>query len=263
MYQAGLVKLQTNFVSCVRRLAVAARYQSVKVGAVMKLLVSLISPVECQAVMETPPDIIDIKNPADGSLGMPDISVIEEIRRKIPSNLQLSVAIGDADDNAPLYRLRAEEVARAGVNIVKVGLYDFPDSKRAVDFLSFIRRGLTASVVAARYVDLTNIREIREFPEIAYKAKIKGCLLDTYRKDGGRLADYASMDELKKFVEQCRSLGLLSALAGGLGVDDIGWLSALKPDIAGFRGAVAEGARSEPGISRLRLARLAQSFLPV
>lgn len=223
----------------------------------MKLLVSLISPVECQAVIENPPDIIDIKNPADGSLGLPDISIVEEVKRKIPSGFQLSVAIGDALNNAPLYRLRAEEVARAGVNIVKVGLYDgFHDSKRAVDFLSRIRRGLPASVVAARYVDLSSAREIREFPEIACKAKIKGCLLDTYRKNGGCLADYISRGELEKFVERCRALGLLSALAGGLGMDDIGWLSVLKPDIAGFRGAVAEGARDEPGINRLQLANL-------
>lgn len=229
----------------------------------MKLLVSLVNSVECQALLETLPDIVDIKNPADGSLGMPEISIIEDIKRKIPIDLPLSAAIGDATDNAPFYRLRAEEATRAGVNIVKVGLYGFSDAKCAVNFLSFISSELPASVIAARYVDLISARDIRELPEIASKAKIRGCLLDTYQKNMGCLADYVSMDELKKFVEQCRSLGLFSALAGGLGVDDVEWLAAIKPDIAGFRGAVASGARNEPGISSLRLAGLRRLFTSV
>jgi uncharacterized protein (UPF0264 family) len=224
-----------------------------------RLLVSLIDASECGAVRACPPDIIDLKNPAEGSLGMPDVDTISRTRNLIPGGLPFSVAIGDAVDDSELYIRRAKRAVEAGADIVKVGLFSFADGREEAAFLSRLRRGLSVPLVAAWYADRLK-RPLCELPEIAAGAGAQGCLIDTYRKDGGRLTDFVTLPDLKSFIERCKELGLFSAVAGGLKEDDTHWISLLRPDVAGFRGAVANGKRNEPGLDRERLFRLRNAF---
>ncbi|GMT41739.1 MAG: hypothetical protein IEMM0002_0150 [bacterium] len=218
----------------------------------------MIDPVECDAVCETPPDIVDIKDPSTGSLGMPDIRIIKEIRARIPLGIPVSVAIGDAYNDVLLFRSRAEKAVLAGADIVKVGLYRFTDGVEAADFLASVSRGLDAEFIAVGYADLIGSSEIEilKLPEIARNAGIEGCMLDTFHKTCAGLTGHMEMRDIRRFVERCRDLRLSSALAGGLGVNDIGWLTKLQPGVAGFRSGVSGGARDEPGIDRMRLAGL-------
>ncbi len=209
--------------------------------------------------MKYPPDYADVKNPSQGSLGMPDIKVIREIRKRIPKEIPLSVAIGDADhvNGAAFYIKRALAAVHAGADIIKVGLYDFADRERMFVFLSTLKKAVSKTpIVAALYADIYGADFIVRFPAIAKDSGIHGCLLDTYKKDGGKkLTDFLNIETLGDFAADCRKHGLLSAIAGGLDEGDIEWLLALKPcvDVAGFRGAVCKGPRGGIGIDVKKL----------
>ena len=227
----------------------------------VKLLVSVIDASECGAIRACPPDIVDLKNPADGSLGMPDVDTIRSVKKSIPAGLPLSVAIGDAIDDVGLYIARAKLAQEAGADIVKVGLFEFERARREEIFLSRLCRSVRVPVVAAWYADRLQ-RPLSELPEPAARAGVRGCLIDSYDKSGGSLTDYVSLADMEAYIEKCGELDVYSALAGSLGERDIEWLLRLKPDIAGFRGAVASGERGEPGIDAERLSFFCSSLHP-
>ena len=222
-------------------------------GSAVKLLVSVIDASECVAVRACPPDIADLKNPAEGSLGMPDAKTIREVKKSLPVGLPLSVAIGDGVDDAQFYIARAKLAQQAGADIVKVGLFDFKSAHKEELFLSRVRRSIRVPLVAAWYVDRLQ-RPVSDLPEIAARAGARGCLIDSYDKGAGRLTDFASQSDIAAFIKNCAEFAVFSALAGSLAERDIEWLLRMRPDVAGFRGAVAKGKRGEPGIDVDRLA---------
>jgi uncharacterized protein (UPF0264 family) len=226
------------------------------------LLVSLVAVSECSVFTAAGyPDFIDVKNPAAGSLGMPDLNTIKEIRKTIPLTVPVSAAIGDAHDDPLYYASLASMAIEAGADIVKVGLYGFSNSKRIHAFLSHIRReNAGVPLAACFYADLVDSRSVRDFPSVAADAGADICLLDTFSKTGEKLTDYIGKDELSFFTGLCGRFGLLSAFAGGLGVEDADWIAQTAPDIAGFRGAVAENGRGETGISPAKLKKLITVF---
>ncbi|MBI5178402.1 MAG: hypothetical protein HZA04_03995 [Nitrospinae bacterium] len=226
-------------------------------AAKIKLLISVISPEECAAFSRWP-DCLDVKNPAAGALGMAEVEEIHAIRAVAKTTL--SVAIGDADNNPEMYAARAVLAARAGADIVKVGLLSFTPST-AVAFLSFLRHALeaekcSAKLVAGVYADLVDESFLRSFPHTARTAGIWGCLIDTFSKNGEKLGDWLGPETLSRFTADCRSRGLVSALAGGLDERDLAWLDEVEPDYAGFRSAVAKNGRGEKGIDPEKLERL-------
>lgn len=230
----------------------------------IKLLVSLVHPSECEALLRHPPDIIDIKNPSDGSLGMPDIETIKAIRART-TGLPLSVAIGDARNDARFYGARAVAALNAGAEILKVGLFGFDSKTAKTEFLASLKtviedNGFSAPIVVAGYADRMDNEMLDDLTDTASSAGIAGCMLDTYEKRSGRLTDHLNITQLERFIGKCREKGLMSALAGGLNRDDAGWLLSLDAGVAGFRGAVALGERDEPGIDAERLTGLIDTF---
>jgi len=221
-------------------------------NSAVKLLVSVIDTSECGAIRACPPDIVDLKNPAEGSLGMPEVDTIRDVKKSLPASLPLSVAIGDAVDDIEPYIARAKLAQEAGADIVKVGLFGFESAHREELFLSRLQRSVSLPFVAAWYADRLE-RPVSQLPELAARAGARGCLIDSYDKTRGGLTDYVSPAEMEAYIEKCGELDVFSALAGSLGERDIEWLLRLKPNVAGFRGAVASGDRGEPGINAERL----------
>jgi uncharacterized protein (UPF0264 family) len=60
----------------------------------MRLLVSVVDADEARAAAAAGADIVDVKNPAEGSLGAPSPAVIEGVRAAVPAHLTVSAAIG-------------------------------------------------------------------------------------------------------------------------------------------------------------------------
>ncbi len=228
-----------------------------------RLLISVIDPSEVDQLRNCRfPDFLDVKNPAVGSLGMPDTAAVMEIRRKTPSYVPVSVAIGDADNRPNHFASLALKAARAGADIVKVGLFDFKLKEEAVSFLSAIRGALPPAVllVPAVYADIDKSSKPLELPYIAAESGSYAALIDTFDKENGNIINHLTARELFTFKEECDKLGLLSAIAGSLLADDVGWLDGVAPSIAGFRGAVAKGERGESGLDESKLFSLMELF---
>ena len=88
----------------------------------MKLLVSVVDAGEARAAAAAGADIVDVKNPAEGSLGAPSPAVIAAVRAAVPAELPVSAAIGDMPNLPGTAALAALGAARSGATFVKVGL---------------------------------------------------------------------------------------------------------------------------------------------
>jgi uncharacterized protein (UPF0264 family) len=70
-------------------------------------------------------------------------------------------------------------------------------------------------------------------------------MIDTGIKDGRSLFEFMSEEELTRFVDDARGLGLTTALAGTIKFEDLDVLRRINPDILGIRGVVCGGDRND------------------
>jgi (5-formylfuran-3-yl)methyl phosphate synthase len=218
----------------------------------MKLLVSVVDGGEACAAAAAGADIVDVKNPAEGSLGAPSPAVIADVRAAVPAELPVSAAIGDMPDLPGTAALAALGAARSGATYVKVGLWGVSTEGAAVALLRAVCDGVPdAVVVAAAYADARRVAHAPLAPEllprVARAAGVGICLLDTAIKDGRGLLDWLSPDPLTSLVADAHGAGLQMALAGALRAEDLPVVQATGADIAGVRSAAcSDGRRSGP-----------------
>ena len=82
----------------------------------MRLLVSVTDAAEARVAVEGGVDIVDVKNPAEGSLGAPGPGVIERVRQVVPPERAVSAAIGDLPNLPGTAALAALGAARSGAH---------------------------------------------------------------------------------------------------------------------------------------------------
>src|SRR3954468_16318511 len=127
----------------------------------MRLLVSVVDASEARAAAAAGAHIVDVKNPAEGSLGAPTPAVIERVRAAVPPALPVSVAIGDMPNLPGTAALAALGAARSGASFVKVGLWGAMTEAEAVALLRAVQDGVAhvpgAVVVAAAYADARRV----------------------------------------------------------------------------------------------------------
>jgi uncharacterized protein (UPF0264 family) len=238
----------------------------------VKLLVSVVDAAEARTAAAAGADIVDVKNPAEGSLGAPSPATIEAVRAAVPARLPVSAAIGDMPNLPGTAALAALGAARSGAAFVKVGLWGVVNEAEAVALLRAVREAIAgvpgAEVVAGAYADARRVAPAPLAPEllprVAAAAGVKVCLLDTAIKDGRGLLDWLSPDELTSFVDDARAGGLEVALAGALRAEDLPVVRAAGADIAGVRSAAcADGRRGGPlEAARVRALRAACAATP-
>jgi (5-formylfuran-3-yl)methyl phosphate synthase len=235
----------------------------------MRLLVSVVDVDEAREAAAAGADIVDVKNPAEGSLGAPSPSVIAGVRAVVPAELPVSAAIGDMPDLPGTAALAALGAAGSGASFVKVGLWGVSTEADAVALLRAVQGGAAdAVVVAAAYADARRVAHAPLAPEllprVAHAAGVGACLLDTAVKDGRGLLDWLSPDELSALVAEAHAAGLQVALAGALRAKDLPVVRAAGADIAGVRSAACgDGRRSGPlDAARVRALRAACAATP-
>jgi (5-formylfuran-3-yl)methyl phosphate synthase len=235
----------------------------------MRLLVSVVDVGEAREAAAAGADIIDVKNPAEGSLGAPSPSVIAQVRAAVPAELPVSAAIGDMPNLPGTAALAALGAARSGAAFVKVGLWGVATEAEAVGLLRAVREGCPgAVVVAGAYADASRLAHAplapALLPRVARAAGVEVCLADTAVKDGSGLLDWLSPDELASLVADAHAAGLQVALAGALGAEDLPVVRAAGADIAGVRSAACgDGKRSGPlEAARVRALRAACAATP-
>lgn len=229
----------------------------------MQLLISVVNAGEAQSAAAGGADIIDVKNPSEGALGANFPHIIRSIRHQTPLALPVSVAIGDAPNKPGATSLAALGAACCGVQFVKVGLYGTATTRQAVFLLREVCRAVRdyeadIKIIAAAYADAYKIGAfpVLESPTVAIEAEADGCLLDTAGKNGDSLFSHLEDGALHQFVQNCHKGGLICALAGSLTEADIPRISAIGPDIIGFRTAACEGDRVNGVIKRRQVERL-------
>jgi (5-formylfuran-3-yl)methyl phosphate synthase len=233
----------------------------------MKLLVSVVDADEAREAAGAGADIVDVKNPDEGSLGAPSPAVIEGVRAAVPAQLPVSAAIGDMPNLPGTAALAALGAARSGARFVKVGLWGVSTEAEAIALLRAVREAVAgvpdAVVVAAAYADARRVTHAPLAPEllaqVAHAAGVAMCLLDTAVKDGRGLFDWLSPDTLASLVADAHAAGLQVALAGALRAEDLPVVAATGADIAGVRSAACgNGQRSGPlETARVRALRAA------
>ncbi|HVP25168.1 MAG TPA: (5-formylfuran-3-yl)methyl phosphate synthase [Methanomicrobiales archaeon] len=193
-------------------------------------------------------DIIDVKRPAEGSLGANFPWVIRAV--KAMTEKPVSAAIGDFDYRPGSAALAAYGAACAGADYVKIGL-KFDGRERAREVISAVVRAVKGefpekSVVIAAYSDHARLGTIPPFEAacLAAEGGADVAMVDTGLKDGRSTFEFMDEETLAGFTETNRGSGLRTALAGSLRFEDIARLKRIKPDIIGVRGMVCGGDRS-------------------
>ena len=220
----------------------------------MQLLVSAINMVETREALEGGADILDVKNPKEGSLGANFPWIIREIADYVGSQSIISTTIGDVPYKPGTVALAALGSAYSGSNYVKVGLYGPKNYDEALEVMNAVVRAVkdydeNITVVSCGYADAYRVGSIKP-EDIPRVAKDSGCdlaMMDTYIKDGKRLTDHQSMKQLEDFVEKSHSYGLKVALAGSVNESDIPLLEDIDCDIMGVRGCVCTGGDRNNG----------------
>lgn len=217
----------------------------------IKLLVSIRSVDEVFEVIEGGADIIDIKDPSKGSLGLPDFEVVRDVVKivKLYGSREVSMALGDIKS----YDKSLKYIAFAGgilnINYIKIGMamsdYDeaYYIAKNIVDLLSSFREPTVVLVGYADFIYVNSIDPLKLIP-IAKKVDAKGVMIDTYRKNNQSTFDLLSIEYLKDFVRKAQEVGLLTAIAGSLKQNHIPLCVKLGFNVVGVRGAVCIGGRN-------------------
>jgi (5-formylfuran-3-yl)methyl phosphate synthase len=227
----------------------------------MRLLVSVRSASEATRALQGGADIIDAKEPARGSLGAVDGSVLREIADALSRGLPLSVALGDAATPDDVNRAVASlELARLQTAYLKVGFAGLRDGIRVRDTIRTLAQAAAAlpsrpRVIAVAYADHRPAKSLEPFmvATLARSAGADGVLLDTWTKDGTDVFAWMPLPILKEWTAAGRRLGLGVAVAGSITKDSMATALESQPDIVGVRGAACEGGRSGPvSVDRVR-----------
>jgi len=216
-----------------------------------RLLVSVVRAAELPAALAGGADVIDLKNPAEGSLGAPAPALVRSVRAQVSAPVRLSVALGDAPHLPGTMALAAAGAAACGADYLKLGLLGSRQPEEALELLDAVRRAAhdvdpAARLVAVAYADASpgQALAVAHLPGIAQRAGWHGVMLDTLAKNGVSTLAALGEDAVAAFLAAARERGLMAALAGSLGPDDLRRAVELGADLVGVRGAACEGGRN-------------------
>ena len=233
------------------------------------LLVSVRSPEEANAALRGGADILDVKEPRRGSLGMADIEVIAAIARQLADSnhdqtpratfIPLSVALGEVHDWRDA---RSIPPLPESVTFAKLGLSHLaPHNNWSDEWLrvrhSFEeRRTARLNWVAVAYADADAATSppIDDVLTAAIDTNCSGLLIDTFTKTGLTLTDCCELTSLAQLAERCHSAGLFLALAGRLTRESLPTLSRIPADVFAIRSAACEAATREGRVTESAVA---------
>jgi (5-formylfuran-3-yl)methyl phosphate synthase len=225
----------------------------------MELLVSVRSVTEALAALEGGAALIDVKEPAHGSLGRPEERTIAAVIRAVAGRRPVSAAMGELlQDPGPC--------AADGLAFLKWGLAGYGDDPRwrrdlmrAIERIEARAAGCTTVTVAYADWKRAGAPPVEEVVAFAHRRPGGVLLLDTYGKgDGWMLLDWLSIRDIARVCRQCRYAGVRVALAGSLGPDEIRALLPVRPDWFAVRRAVCTGVERHNALSTAKVQALVE-----
>ncbi len=199
------------------------------------MLASVNSLEEVRLVLAENVDIIDLKEPALGSLGGLEIELVRKIVNIINGERPISATIGDLPMQPELIFNAAKAMAETGVNYIKIGFFASENEGQVIEKLAPLssKINLIAVLFADTDPDFSMIDRL-------LAAGFKGIMLDTQDKTKGSLTGMMAGNEIGSFVELVKSTDTICGLAGALKPEDIPLLLPYQPDYLGFRGALCD-----------------------
>ena len=210
------------------------------------LLVSVRSADEARAALLGGADIIDVKEPRNGSLGAASAEAWKEVAAVVADEALLSIALGELSDFDPLEAAQLP----ANTHYAKIGLAgcaDLPDwPERWQQAWACLPTDVER--VAVCYVDQQQAAA-PDWQQILQQALGAGCkclLLDTFDKRAGNLFRHWSERQLADVVAQAAADGLFVVAGGSIQGQHQPILAATGVRLMAVRGAVCRGARTGP-----------------
>jgi (5-formylfuran-3-yl)methyl phosphate synthase len=255
-----------------RAQAAAAATASKSVARVPALLVSVRNALEARAAVAGGCDLLDIKEPERGSLGMADLDVMSAVAqfaggcRGALAPMACSAALGELIEWQPG---TSQFSLPAGIGYVKLGSagLDSPPKwteawRHAQSCFNTAPQG-KLQWVAVAYADW---RAAGGLPPAAILEAVVAVrcdvfLIDTFDKSAGNLLGLMDRSELRRLSKTAHEAGLMVALAGGLHRAQLPELVEVSPDILGVRGAACAGGRRNAPISAKAVRALKRQVL--
>jgi (5-formylfuran-3-yl)methyl phosphate synthase len=227
-------------------------------------MISVVSAEEARKALLGGAEILDVKNPAEGSLGAQYPRVIREIRNLASGKVEISAAIGDMPNLPGTAALAALGAASCGPDYIKVGLYGQRNEVEAATLVREVHRAVDefeTSVVIVGYADYARAGTLDPalLPPIAGSEGARGFLLDTAIKDGRSLLDFLDPASLRRIGEQTHRAGLLFGLAGALREQHLAIMRDLGADIVGVRTAACRDNLRNGSLESTRVRHLRET----
>jgi uncharacterized protein (UPF0264 family) len=164
-----------------------------------KWLASVQSLAEAQMLLPVLPDILDMKNPAEGALGAMAVAEVEQVVTLVDKRCITSATIGDMPMQADLIADRILAVVNTGVDYVKIGIFPDQQLESCIDKLALTIKENALSVIAVMFADNMPKQEVIGR---LHKAGVKGVMIDTAFKNGKTLLDHWSEQQIETFVSE-------------------------------------------------------------
>lgn len=243
-------------------------------------------------------DIIDVKEPAHGSLGRASLEnlsavakcltdAMPDVARTGAEPVPLSIALGEVQEWVSTSPCFGQTPSRQ----LPAGLSELPDSLcKAISRLRprYMKLGLANVVagpvsaghwrnawidarccfegdqewVAVSYADheRANAPCPDEVLDAALETNCSVLLLDTFVKDGTSLLSWLSVERLSALRKKTSAHGLQLAMAGKVTLSELPLLLPLQPDIIAVRGAVCESGIRTASVSEELVATFARTL---
>ncbi|HZZ81902.1 MAG TPA: (5-formylfuran-3-yl)methyl phosphate synthase [Gemmataceae bacterium] len=213
-----------------------------------QLLVSVRSVAEARQALAGGAALIDVKEPAHGSLGRADDEVIRAVVTEVAGRCPVSAALGEWEDGR-------NQIPEAGLTYVKWGLAGCGRSSSwQRDLAAMLELHRSPRVVLAAYADweCAQAPPVEEVFALARRFPGSVLLVDTHCKEANNvvrkkrptLLDWLPLAWIEDLCGWCREVQVKIALAGSLGFDEIDALGVARPDWFAVRGAVCDGNRN-------------------
>ncbi len=225
------------------------------------LLVSVRCADEVASAVTGGAEIIDVKEPSQGSLGMASPERLAACSAAVPDHFIWTFAGGellekDGDGN---FAARRTDVSMAQLKrmpyAVKFGLSLCCDTewiKMFEDVAATLPVGVRAIPVAYADCRAAGSPSVPVVLEAAVQQGWSTVLVDTFDKAGsGSLLDLVSIETVQRWVLQASHNGVDVVLAGRLSVQDVSKVSACEPVAVAVRSAVCVGGRNGTVDARL------------
>jgi uncharacterized protein (UPF0264 family) len=214
-----------------------------------RLLVSVRSGEEAEAALTGGAGILDVKDPAKGSLGYAGFETLELIARGAVRNGRLPIltaAMGEVRE----WRTNEPPTVPRAFHYCKLGLSGLRDDaqwrERWIALRAAVEHRLDHAFgwVGVAYADdvAAGAPSLEAVVDASIETGCHGLLIDTYDKLSGRLLDLVDLPAIEAMATRLHASGLFLAVAGRLRIEDIARLTATSADIVAVRSAACLGS---------------------